>query len=244
MAPHTAHSRSAGQILQHTAIVLAGMASIGLTVAAGTYIVNQIGTDLPAVIGAGKPATDHPPRSEPDPFGATAPITGPATADWVPAAESRRLPIAVPARVDSAPVGPAPTSTATTLRPTGVGGRLKLSDEAYVGANLARTQQNSLTVTFDTNLPSTFGTTDYPTPEHNTSPVGVTEFRTDVDVHSGEFSVAMTDPLLGRHDVQVQRHARPAPLEDQPQQPVERADIPAGHAAVPAAPGTPDSTPA
>ena len=212
MAPQHAHSRAAGQILQHTAIVLAGMASIGLTVAAGTYIVHQIGdTGSPAVIHSGRPDTVSPPALEPDRSEADAPNTAPTTVSWGLTAESWPLPIVLAA--------PTPTAAVTTVRPSDVGGRLKLSDNTYVGANLSRTQQHSLTVRLDTNLPAAFGATESPETEPAEPPAGVTEFRTDLDVRSGEFSVAMTDPLLGRHDMRAQRHTQPAAVEsDHPQQ--------------------------
>ncbi|MBO0854490.1 MAG: hypothetical protein J2P18_12065, partial [Nocardia sp.] len=57
MTEQSAKSRSTSHILQHTAVVFAGMASIGLTVGAGTYIGHQIGAgELPEVIGSGIPA--------------------------------------------------------------------------------------------------------------------------------------------------------------------------------------------
>ncbi len=227
MAPHTAHSRSAGQILQHTAIVLAGMASIGLTVAAGTYVVNQIGgTGLPAVIGPGEPDTVNPPAPEPQRSEAEAPNTASGIARWGLAVESRPFPIAVaegaarlPDHAPSGVVAPEPTSAAATVRPGAVGGRLNLSEDTYLGANLSRTQQNSLTVRLNTNLPAAFGATEPSQSEPAGPSSGVTEFRTDLDVHSGELSVAMTDPLLGRHDMQVERHTEPAPVDSEhPQQ--------------------------
>ncbi|WP_063063646.1 hypothetical protein [Nocardia violaceofusca] len=249
----SAQSRSTGQILQHTAVVFAGMASIGLTVAAGTYIVNQIGgSGLPGVIGSGErgdtivPAPDtH--RSE------ASPSSTPTTGSWRPAAESRRLPLLaaddatapvhiVPGPADRSPsIDTAPASS----RPGGVGGRLNLTGETYVGANLSRTQQHSFAVTLDTNVPAALGANGSPAPRQGAAQDAVTQFRTDVDVHSGEFSVAMSDPLLGRHDVQVQRHARPAPVPTSgPEQ------IPADHTGGPAAdsaeaaviPAAPDST--
>lgn len=242
----SAQSRSTGQILQHTAVVLAGMASIGLTVAAGTYVVNQIGgAGLPAVIGSGEQGDTLVPapgthRSD------TSPNTVPATTgSWGPAAASRRLPAfaadaaAAPARLVPEPADRSPnteTSSATT-GPGGVGGRLNLTGETYVGANLSRTQQHSFAVTFDTNVPSALGANGFPDHQPDAAPNTVTEFRTDVDVHSGEFSVAMNDPLLGRHDVQVQRHARPAAVPSQHPQQID-ADR-AGFATA-----APDSTPA
>ncbi|WP_062994968.1 hypothetical protein [Nocardia mikamii] len=235
----SAQSRSTGQILQHTAVVLAGMASIGLTVAAGTYIVNQIGgAGLPSVIGSGERGDSIVPA--PGAHGSEAsPSIGPATTGpWGPTAESRRLPV-LAADVSAAPVrivpGPAdrPPNTDTALpstRPGGVGGRLNLTGETYVGANLSRTQQHSFAVTLDTNVPAALGANSDPDRRQGVAPDAVTEFRTDVDVHSGEFSVAMSDPLLGRHDVQVQRHARPAPVPSVGPQQIraDRSGDPAG----------------
>lgn len=251
----SAQSRSTGQILQHTAVVFAGMASIGLTVAAGTYIVNQIGgPGLPGVIGSGErgdtivPAPDTD-RSEASP--SSAPAT---TGSWRPAAESRRLPAltadgaAAPMRIVPGPADRSPSidTAPASSRPGGVGGRLNLTGETYVGANLSRTQQHSFAVTLDTNVPAALGANGSPDHRQGAGEDAVTQFRTDVDVHSGEFSVAMSDPLLGRHDVQVQRHARPAPVPAPgPEQ------IPADHTGDPAVtdstqaaalPAAPDST--
>ncbi|WP_227979048.1 hypothetical protein [Nocardia spumae] len=241
MPQQSAQSRSTGQILQHTAVVLAGMASIGLTVAAGTYIVNQIGeTHRPGVISA--PEGANVPAPEPDRAESPAPTTTPVIGTWGLAADSRPLqvvvagPVAVPYRVDTGPVVPPTSATATMAgtHPGGVGGRLNLTDDTYVGANLASSQRNSLTVTLDTNLPAALSTTDTPEVEPPGDSSSVTEFRTDVDVHRGEFSLAMSDPVLGRHDMQVQRHARPAPIPvDRPQRIApEDAAAPVGHAVV------------
>ncbi|MBB5913825.1 hypothetical protein BJY24_002692 [Nocardia transvalensis] len=220
MSQHPATHRRT-QILQHTAIVLAGMASIGLTVAAGTYVVNHLGDSI------GRPGAESAAPNAEAPAGtpAAAPElretqSGTKTSELVGLmVVSHPLPLApVPAPppapevtrlFDRAAVSTAPAQA--TVDPDGVGARLRLPGDAYVGANVATTQPNSVSMTVDTNVFTVLG--DRMSGRAQDTPAGVTRFRTDVDTRSGEVSVAVSDPGLGRRDIQVERHSRPAPAE-------------------------------
>ncbi|WP_280268907.1 hypothetical protein [Nocardia wallacei] len=214
MSQHPATHRRTAQILQHTAIVFAGMASIGLTVAAGTYIVNQIAesTHRPAPEPAAPIAA---PTGEANPSSPESPSRTAFVGVVGLRAESRALPPPVePApeppeaiqRLERAVVPTAPTPA--TVAPTGVNGRLGLLGGTYVGANVTTPRPDSISMTVDTNV----FTALVRRPGDN-SRDDVTRFRTDLDTRRGEVTVAMSDPLLGQHDVQVQRHARPAPVQ-------------------------------
>ncbi|NQE89126.1 hypothetical protein [Nocardia terpenica] len=191
------------QILQHTAIVLAGMGSIGLTVIAGTYIVNQMAdaTHHPGRLTT--PGTALPEAAPPNSIPHESPETLITNGTWGLAAETRVLPTAFRTHPPAAPepLAPHPTELPTPPAPTEFGARLQLLGDAYVGANLATTQPNSLSMTVDTNLVTLLTNTDQPT----------TALRTELDTRSGEVTVAVSGPLVGQHNVQLRRHSRPAP---------------------------------
>ncbi|MFF0489087.1 hypothetical protein ACFYTQ_08680 [Nocardia sp. NPDC004068] len=205
-------TRRSVQILQHTAIVTAGMASIGLTVAAGTYIVNQIaqsglgpGTEF-SEPGAGR--VEPGPADEPRVRESGTPATISTPVGLV--VETRRLPDPVaepplPAPVPVAPAAPAPASAATAATPqTGPAPlRVRLPGDTYVGANVVRDQPDSLTMTVDTNVPAAVTTALTQRP----GSAGVTRLSTGVDTRSGRITVTLTDPALGDRSV---RWADPA----------------------------------
>ncbi|WP_280273301.1 hypothetical protein [Nocardia wallacei] len=209
-------SRQPAQIFQHTAIVFAGMASIGLTVAAGTYIVNQIAestrppaAELPAPAAA-------PPAGTPESAPAREFPRGTAVSGLVGlVAESRPLPAqpvmpppaAEPDRVLDRAVAPAVPAQAPVRRP-GMGGQLPLPGNTYVGANVATGQPDSVSMTVDTNVFTVFADRLGDGSRRTTNEI--TRLRTDLDTKSGEVTFAVSDPRLGQHDVRWQRHARPA----------------------------------
>ncbi|MBF6176460.1 hypothetical protein [Nocardia blacklockiae] len=207
-------TRRPAQILQHTAVVFAGMASIGLTVAAGTYIVNQIAeSDRHPAAGPAPEAAA--PEQAPEPGLRESP-GGATTSSLVGlVAESRPLPVALFAprapeavRLLDRTVVPTAPAAAPAERP-GMGGRLRLPGDTYVGANVATAQPDSLSMTVDTNVFTTLA--DRLGDRARGGTTGVTQLRTDFDTKSGEVSFAVSDPRLGRHGMQWQRHAEPAP---------------------------------
>ncbi|MFI5778379.1 hypothetical protein [Nocardia sp. NPDC051570] len=206
-------SRRPAQIFQYTAIVTAGMASIALTVAAGTYVVNQIaetgrmpGTEI-ALPGTG--LTDQGPVHEPRTYESS--VTPRVSAEIDLMADSERLPGTPYDRKPPAPAGhPAPSVASATGTPETVPApmRVQLPGDTYVGADVARPQPNSLTMTVDTNLVAAVTTAlarqlgDRP---DAVDPAGVTRISTDVDIHSGEVTLAFSDPMFGRQSVQLLR---------------------------------------
>lgn len=230
----SAQSRPTGQILQYTAVVFAGMASIGLTVAAGTYVVNQIGGSHSVMSSGGRHQAAVP---EFDPGRPETRVPVVTAGNWESAAGYRELPAsftapAVPAdRGEAHPPAPVRTPISTpapqsaesptgTADPAGLGGRLAVSEDTYVDANVSRTQQHSITLTVGTNLPGTWGNSaDTGTGTEESPGDRTTGFRTDIDVHTGEISVSVSDPPTGRHEMRIERNTLPAPVPaEQPQQ--------------------------
>ena len=198
------------QIARHTAVVLAGMASIGLTVAAGAYIVHQMASDQRDE--AVRHARIAPGLSAPDGQSAErafAPDLPAVTVRFT--AEARVFPAAADIPRPAAPVAPprppvAPTAAVVQTNP-GVGGRLPLLGDAYVGANLIRTEPDSLSMTVDTNLFTALTARS----GASGAQVGDTRVRTDLDVEHGEITLAVSDPALGDHAVRLSpRHTDPA----------------------------------
>ncbi|MBF6328829.1 hypothetical protein [Nocardia transvalensis] len=210
-------TRRPAQILQHTAIVLAGMASIGLTVAAGTYIVNQMaetghvpGTDfaLPG-LAPDVPAPAREPGDHELP--GAAPVTGAVGL----VAETRALPVTVVDRRPEAPDPPLARPAPATASVTGVPQtntsalRLRLPGDTYVGANVVRDQPNSISMSVDTNVFTTVATAlseqlgEQPDPATRSS--GVSQLRTDIDTRNGEITVAVSDPMLGNQSMHLSR---------------------------------------
>ncbi|WP_156959473.1 hypothetical protein [Nocardia sp. BMG51109] len=240
-------SRRSGQILQHTAIVFAGMASIGLTVAAGSYVVDQI-AESTRPPDAGRPAPNaavpaEAPAFAPDnreyPRGAAAiEQVGLAAGQVSLAAESRRVPVALLAphtlnvpRPTDTPRAPQiaqrvghvvlPTAPHRPADQSGMGGRLRLPGGAYVGADIGPGGPNSVSMTVDTDAFAT--STGRPGPAAPDTASQVTRFRTDLDTDSGEVTLAVSGPLLGQHDMRLQRHPRP----DTTAPPTSATDVPA-----------------
>ncbi|WP_040814405.1 hypothetical protein [Nocardia concava] len=210
------HKRRTAQAFRFSAIVTASMASIGLTVAAGSYIANQIAhepgklattppADRPASIALGGGA------DQPD-VQAAAPISEKIglTSFFAGAPQEPATRLTIPARVPG-------TGAATAAEaPHPLGAQLKLGT-TYLGAQVAAAQHDSLTLTVDTNVFAAIADVLLHTPLGeqlgiNADPTANTQLRTDVDVH-GDVTLTLSDPGLGRYGVQIVRHPVPAPVE-------------------------------
>ncbi|MGV9615026.1 hypothetical protein [Nocardia xishanensis] len=197
------------QIVRHTAIVLAGAASLSLTVASGAYIVNQMADTQRA--GSVQAA---PPASSPvvQPF---TPHPGPGTAVTVLTGEAHLLPTTYQAAVFPAePAVPQPDPAAAPTRPAGLGGRLGLGT-AYVGAQVAPVRTNTFAFTVDTNAFSALTglVLSEPVRDHlgiHLDPSGITQLRSEFDTRTGELSLVFSDAALGEHTIQLQRHPTPS----------------------------------
>ncbi|WP_280442465.1 hypothetical protein [Nocardia brasiliensis] len=182
-------------IARHAAVVLAGAASLSLTVVAGAYIVHQIAeTERPAGPAAAPPAL---PAEEFD--------GEPVYAETVLTAGSHELPVlARPREVAAATpkvADPQLHSTFTT-HDAGVGGRLRLGD-TYVGAQLAAVPDDTISLTVDTNAVTVLAGLLPADPRRDTS--AVTRLRTEFDTRSGAVVLLLTDPELGEHDLRIDR---------------------------------------
>ncbi|MRH86354.1 hypothetical protein GFY24_02535 [Nocardia sp. SYP-A9097] len=208
-------SRRAAQVLRYSAIVTAAMASIGLTVAAGSYIANEMaGTQKSGTIIAA-PARSH------DPAAASG-ITDPLPADSTAISDNIGLAaFFTPHTIETAgpqsvPIPAAGYSGEVTgaARPSAIAGQLRLGS-TYVGAVIVPAQRNSVSVTVDTNVFATVADLVQHTPLGENlglaaDPATNTQLRTDVDTRSGEVTFTLSDPTLGRYGVQLVRHNTPA----------------------------------
>ncbi|WP_067826189.1 hypothetical protein [Nocardia inohanensis] len=206
-------TRRTAQVLRYSAIVTAGMASIGLTVAAGSYIANTMaGTQNPGKVITAAP-TARPPLAEPG-----APGGAPVTDKPVVSAENVGLAALFthyPSETTVPPELPVTGgTTATAPQHSGYTGQVRLGD-TYVGAQVVPVQRNSVSVTVDTNLFATLADYLLHTPLGEklgivTDPSGNTQLCTEVDTRRGEVTLTLSDPAIGRYGVQVARHPAPA----------------------------------
>ncbi|PXX65651.1 hypothetical protein DFR70_104716 [Nocardia tenerifensis] len=199
------------QIARHAAIVLAGVASLSLTVVAGSYVVRQM-ADLDRV--SGEPAVP-PARAIEEPSGETAwvdtmltgghfelPAVSPRPARGLVATSPKPVdPQAFPA------VAPLqrPASAPAPHRET-VGANLRLGD-AYVDAEVAGAGTGTVAITVGTNALDVLTGNQQTHPE----PASGTRLRTEFDTRTGEVVLLLTDPSLGDHDLHLNRTPAPKP---------------------------------
>lgn len=190
-------------IARHAAIVLAGAASLSLTVVAGAYIVHQIADTQrpsgPVAAPIAAPATE---------FEHETVRVEPVLTSGRHALPAPRLP-----RLDdsadpaSKPAGPQTDSTRTARDP-GIGGRL-LFGETYLGARLAAGPAESISFTVDTNAVTVLAGFLPSDPRRATT--GDTRLCTEFDTRSGAVVFLLTDPTLGAHDLRLEDATQPDP---------------------------------
>ncbi|MET9489077.1 hypothetical protein [Nocardia sp. NPDC006630] len=216
-------SRRAAQVLRFSAIVTAGMASIGLTVAAGSYVANEMaGTQKSGTMTA-TPSLAHGQFSPPL-TGAGDPLPGPVTpsADTIGLASffTSHKPEATGLEpIPAANPGNSAGAPAAGQRPSALAGQIRLGN-AYVGAAIVPAQLNSISVTLDTNVFATVADLVLHSPLGQqlgigSDPSANTQLRTDVDTRRGEVTVTFSDPALGRYGVQFAPHTAPAPADSE-----------------------------
>ncbi|MEV4237936.1 MULTISPECIES: hypothetical protein [unclassified Nocardia] len=201
-------SHKPAQIARHTAIVLAGAASLTLTVASGAYIVHQMADTQYATNDIAAPPAVRIPDVDTD--------YGPVLSDAVLTGGSRDLPALFGRFPAESNDGTVKTSQAHTDSPAsaGISGKLRLGT-AYVGAQVAPGRANSVTFTVDTNALTIL--TDFLLTEPvrdrlgiHADPGGVTQLRTEVDTHNGEVIFTFSDPTLGEHGLRLDRNPPPS----------------------------------
>ncbi|WP_280247559.1 hypothetical protein [Nocardia abscessus] len=195
----TAHRPA--QFARHAAVVLAGAASLSLTVAAGAYIVQEIAD------------TQHPDSRLAAPIAPVAPD----------APDHRREIVSYPVLTGSSSVLPPPVLAPRAVEPETIqaqidpppapaplGGAVRLGD-AYLGAQVTTGEADTVSVTVDTNAFTVLSgfLRSGPAPEKPDAST-VTTMRTDLDTQSGEVRLALSDPRLGEHDLRLNRHGAPA----------------------------------
>ncbi|WP_157124368.1 hypothetical protein [Nocardia pseudovaccinii] len=196
------------QIAQHTAIVLAGAASLSLTVTAGAYIVHQMADTQHATNEVAEPPAVRIPDVDTD--------YGPVLSDAILTGGTRDLPALFGRFPAESSGGMVKTSQAHTDSPAsaGISGKLRLGT-AYLGAQVAPSRANSVAFTVDTNALTAL--TDFLLTEPvrdrlgiHADPDGVTRLRTEVDTHNGEVIFTFSDPTLGEHGLRLDRNPAPS----------------------------------
>ncbi|GEM35005.1 hypothetical protein NN3_60120 [Nocardia neocaledoniensis NBRC 108232] len=194
----TAHRPA--QIARLSATVVAGAASLCLTVAAGAYIVNNMPELAPA------PTREHAePGSAPAPGGHQPTLAEGGS----PRFTSDFVQLAV--FTERAPSAPVPTpvttqrsTTAAAPNDSTLAGRLRIGT-TYVGAQVAPARTDTISFTVDTNVVTIaskyLGVT--------ADPAGVTALRTELDTRRGELMFVLSDPALGSHTLRVERIQKP-----------------------------------
>ncbi|WP_225725757.1 MULTISPECIES: hypothetical protein [unclassified Nocardia] len=197
LAHHPASKRSTtpGQIARHTAIVLAGAASLTLTVVAGAYVANQM-TATGGLSGAhAAPATPTPREDI---------VTGPVRIETVLTSERHELPPPA-APLSTEVTKPAVSQADSPVRRTG--GRLGLG-AAFVGAQLDPPRTGSYGVTVDTNAFTVLSEMLLPNQVRQrlgVAPDGITKVRTEIDTGRGVVLLTVSDPAIGEQSLCLTR---------------------------------------
>jgi hypothetical protein len=211
-------SHKPAQVIRHTAIVLAGTASLSLTVVAGAYIVNQMADTHRAGSELSAPPTSTVQNTTAD--------IGTTVSETLLSGGSRDLPALL---VRPAADSPAASSNIAephadpVVRTAGLAGKLRLGT-TYVGAQLASIRADTIAFTVDTNALT--GLSDFllsaPIQEQrgvDADPAATTRVRTELDTH-GQVTVTFSDPGLGQHALHLNRYTAPTqesvPLESVP----------------------------
>ncbi|MFI6042038.1 hypothetical protein ACIA8C_10410 [Nocardia sp. NPDC051321] len=191
------------QIARHAAIVLAGAASLSLTVVAGTYIVHEMAElNRPGGEVAAPPVQ-----------AVEGPLSDTGWTDTVLTGGHFELPAIFTTHphtvVVPTPKAADPHVDSTFVPRPSVGGNLRLGD-AYLDAQVAAVRTDTISITVGTNA-FTVLTGHTPLDEH----ARATQLRTEFDTRSGEVLLMLTDPALGEHDLRLNRtpapNTKPAP---------------------------------
>lgn len=185
---------------RHAAVVLAGAASLSLTVVAGTYIVNQMAD---ATRSGGEHAAPAAPTVEDatsDPEWMDAVLTGGSYELPVTFARHQPdLPVPSPKAAD-------PHSGSTVVRQPSspLGGKWRLGD-TYIGAQVATVRSDTIAITVDTNAFTVLTGVPQSDPAKGRSEgnPSITQLRTEFDTRSGEVVLMLTDPSLGEYDLRL-----------------------------------------
>ncbi|MFI9405537.1 hypothetical protein [Nocardia sp. NPDC052316] len=207
------------QIARHAAIVLAGAASLSLTVVAGTYIVHQM-ADIDRPGGAlAAPPVQAVEDATNDPEWVDTVLTG-GSFELPPSYSRHSHDVAVPAPK----AAESQTYSLPAPRRATVGGTLLLGD-AYLDAQVTAAPADTIAITLGTNARTVL--TGRPNQERLDDRADITELRTEFDTRSGAVVLMLTDPSLGDHDLRFERNpapksAIPAPGTDSPTTPAKQ----------------------
>ncbi|MFE7802779.1 hypothetical protein [Nocardia sp. NPDC057440] len=239
----TAHKPA--QVVRHAAIVLAGAASLSLTVVSGAYIVHQMADTHRAGSELSAPPTATAEDITPD--------AGPTISKAVLTSGSRDLPalfVRIPPDTTAAsPNIAAPHSDPAVDTSAGLAGKLRLGT-AYVGAQLTPVRADTVVFTVDTNALTVLSDFLLSAPIRDrlgvdNDPAATTQVRTELDTH-GQVTVTFSDPALGEHALRMNRYPAPTPKDAPNAMPQESVvtSTTTGDTAAPETPVAPvDSTP-
>ncbi|WP_067648867.1 hypothetical protein [Nocardia harenae] len=185
-------------IARNTAIVLAGTASIALTAAAGSYVVNNLPDRTPGPIAA-VPADPVPAAVQPHrPAGPNRPYVSTALFERREVAAItgtvQARPESVPPAVPAQP--PQPPRPEAAVAPEPAVDRTVRVGDAYLDAHVGESASGGVTLTVDTNATFaalTGGLVD---------PRAVATLRTEIGT-GGSVTVTFSDPTLGDHDLRL-----------------------------------------
>ncbi|AXK87165.1 hypothetical protein SAMN05421776_103347 [Nocardia farcinica] len=203
------------QVARYTAIVVAGAASLTLTVASGAYIVGQMSVDGSRTESNHAPAAPDSRASGPAPSFPDVTTVEPVAVERPrPTYQAAVFPadapippvVAIPGAAAAPVVNPASANESS-----GLGGRLGLAG-AYVDAQVRPSDPGTIAVTVDTNVVATL--LDVLAEPGATA--GTTRLSTEIDTRRGEIAVAFSDPALGEHTMEFQRGRTPSRPVDAP----------------------------
>jgi len=201
--------------LRYSAVVAASAASLGLTVAAGAYVMNQM---TPGTASDGRAAAvDLPARpADAEPPGArtVAAVVPAPVAAVVPAPVTRLAGLSAPApptagQPAAAPIAPAPAAeppTEPAAEPTRTPGAGRSVDLGVAAVDTHRDERRTtVTLTVDPEVVSVF---------HGLVPAGPdgdqasaegasTTLHTEIDRDSGAVAVGFSDPVLGEQSLRT-----------------------------------------
>jgi hypothetical protein len=190
-----------GHIARHATVVFAGAASLTLTVIAGSYIVHQIAdVDRPSIAAPATPPTED---SATDPSRTDDTVLT-ASGFELPALFALHRPGSV---VDTPQADSGRTAQTGAPAPTTLSGKLLLGN-AYVDAQVANGQHNTVTLTLGTNAFTVLAAGLSSDPVQDDHP-GTTRLHTELDTRTGEVVLVLTDSAHGERNLRLQRYPAP-----------------------------------
>ncbi|MBJ8337609.1 hypothetical protein JGU71_01800 [Antrihabitans sp. YC3-6] len=186
--------------LRHTAVALAGVASVGFTGAAASVVLSDMGVDMPT-----KSIFDFAMPNTPRPSGPVA-VSG---VNGVDAARTVAVDLATATEVAHLLLDTATQESVTApnlVTPHKPALEAKVTvDDYYLGAAVSPVRSRVVGLDFTTNILDVIPTfvRAFYDPDPNSK--GPTEIRTELDGRVGEVNVVVSDPDVGEREVTLTR---------------------------------------